>query len=102
MRWKSDFAALRSMIRESADLARLVRAPVFSRDEQQKGMDAILHRMEAAPLTRRFVLTLTAKRRLFVLDDIIGAFGAGRPACAARCGPMSSPRARSRMPRSTS
>ena len=73
---EKDFAALKSMIRESADLARLVRAPVFSRDEQQDGMNAILHRMEAAPLTRRFVLTLTAKRRLFALVDIIGAFQA--------------------------
>jgi len=71
-----DFAALKTMIRESADLARLVRALVFSRDEQKKGMDAILHRMEAAPLTRRFVLTLASKRRLFALLDIIRSFEA--------------------------
>jgi F-type H+-transporting ATPase subunit delta len=71
---ESDFAALKQMIRGSADLARLVRAPVFGSDAQKKGMDAILHRMEAAPLTRRFVLTLTAKRRLFALLDVIGAF----------------------------
>jgi F-type H+-transporting ATPase subunit delta len=32
--------------------------------------------MEATPLTRRFVLLLAAKRRLFVLTDIIGAFQA--------------------------
>ena len=71
---EKDFTALKTMIRESADLARLVRAPVFSSDDQKKGMDAILHRMEAAPLTRRFVLTLAAKRRLFALTDIIGSF----------------------------
>ena len=71
-----DFTALKTMIGESADLARLVRAPVFSRDEQKTGMNAILHRMEAAPLTRRFVLTLAAKRRLFALTDIIRAFNA--------------------------
>ena len=73
---EKDFAALTTMIRESADLARLVRAPVFSRDDQKKGMDAVLHRMEAAPLTRSFVLTLAAKRRLFALVDIIRAFEA--------------------------
>ena len=73
---ETDFAALKTMIRESADLARLVRAPVFSSDEQKKGMDAILHRMEAAPLTRQFVLTLAAKRRLFILVDVIAAFRA--------------------------
>jgi len=71
-----DFATLKTMIAESADLARLVHAPVFSRDEQKTGMNAILHRMEAAALTRRFVLTLAAKRRLFALTDIIRAFGA--------------------------
>ncbi len=73
---EKDFAALKTMMRESDDLARLVRAPVFSREEQKMGMAAILHRMEAAPLTRRFVLTLAAKRRLFALPDVIRAFGA--------------------------
>lgn len=71
---EKDFTALKTMIRESEDLARLVRAPVFSREEQKKGMAALLHRMEATSLTRRFVLTLAAKRRLFVLPDIIRAY----------------------------
>ncbi len=71
---EKDFAVLQAMIAGSTDLARLVRAPVFSRDDQKKGMDAILNRMEAAPLTRRFVLTLASKRRLFALADIIRAF----------------------------
>jgi F-type H+-transporting ATPase subunit delta len=57
-------------------MARLVRSPVFSREDQEKGMDAVLHRMEAAPLTRRFVLVLAAKRRLFALIDIINVFQA--------------------------
>lgn len=71
-----DFATLKTLIAQSSDLARLVRAPVFSREEQKKGMDAILRRMEAAPLTVRFVLTLASKRRLFILTDIIRAFEA--------------------------
>lgn len=69
-----DFSVLKAMIAESADLSLLVRAPVFSRDEQKKGMDALLRRMEAVPLTVRFVLTLAQKRRLFVLADAIRAF----------------------------
>jgi F-type H+-transporting ATPase subunit delta len=64
------------MIRESDDMARLVRSPVFSREDQEKGMDAVLHRMEAAPLTRRFVLLLAAKRRMSALTDIISVFQA--------------------------
>ncbi len=48
-----DFTALRGMIDESADLARFVRAPVFNRDEPQKGMNAILVRMGAEKMTKR-------------------------------------------------
>lgn len=73
---EKDFAILKRMIGESADLARLVRAPVFSREEQKKGMEAILLRMEAAPLTCRFVLTIASKRRFFALSDIIKSFEA--------------------------
>lgn len=69
-----DFAALKAMISESADLSRLVRAPVFSRDDQAKGMNAVLAQMGAAPLTTRFVLLLCAKRRLFILSDAIRDF----------------------------
>jgi F-type H+-transporting ATPase subunit delta len=69
-----DFAALKTMLAESADLARLVRAPVFSRDEQAKGMHALLDAAGAAALTTKFVLLLCAKRRLFVLPDAIRDF----------------------------
>lgn len=69
-----DFAALKTMMTDSPELTRLVRAPVFSRDEQAKGMRALLDKMGAAPLTTRFVLLLCAKRRLFVLADAIRDF----------------------------
>jgi len=69
-----DFAVLRQMMAASPDLARLVRAAVFSRDEQAAGMNAVLHRMEASALTRRFILLLASKRRLFALADIIRAY----------------------------
>ncbi|HWA30664.1 MAG TPA: F0F1 ATP synthase subunit delta [Rhizomicrobium sp.] len=71
---EKDFTALKAMIAESPELARLVRAPVFTREEQAAGLNAVLHRMEAAALTRRFVLMLASKRRLFALVDIIRAF----------------------------
>ncbi len=69
-----DFTTLKALVNENPDLRRLVRAPVFSRKEQEKGMDAILRRMEAAPLTVRFVLLLASKGRLFALMDVIRAF----------------------------
>jgi len=71
-----DFAALKVLIAGSPDLARLVKAPVFTRDEQAKGLDAVLRAMEASPLAVRIVLLLAAKRRLFALTDIIDAFQA--------------------------
>jgi F-type H+-transporting ATPase subunit delta len=69
-----DLATLKALIAQSADLARLVHAPIFTRREQQKGMDAILVKMGADPLTARFVLLLAAKRRLYLLPDAIRAF----------------------------
>lgn len=71
-----DFAALKTMIAESSDLARLVRSPVFSRDAQGKAMKAVLAAMGASALATRFVLLLAAKRRLFALRDIIRAYEA--------------------------
>jgi F-type H+-transporting ATPase subunit delta len=69
-----DLASLRQAIAESADLASLVRAPIYSSEQQKKGLGAILRRMDAAPLTIRFVLLLADKRRLFALTDIIRGF----------------------------
>lgn len=69
-----DLSSLLELLEESDDLARLVRAPVFSAEEQRRGMAAVLRRIEATPLTQRFVLTVANKRRLFALADIIGAF----------------------------
>ncbi|HUO93398.1 MAG TPA: F0F1 ATP synthase subunit delta [Rhizomicrobium sp.] len=69
-----DFANLKALVESSSDLRLLVRAPVFSRKEQEKGMDAVLRRMEAAPLTLRFVLLLASKGRLFALIDVIRTF----------------------------
>lgn len=71
-----DFSALKAMVVESPDLARLVSAPVFSRDDQVKGMQAVLSAMQASELTKRTVAVLAEKRRLFALRDIINAFEA--------------------------
>lgn len=71
-----DFAGLKSMMKASPDLTRLVKAPIFGRAEQDKGMRAVLSQMGASDLTRRFVSLLAAKRRLFILTDIISAFDA--------------------------
>ena len=70
----SDLASLKTLLETSADLRRLVRSPVFSRDEQAKALEAVLTQAHAAPLTRKLVLLLAQKRRLFILTDVIRAF----------------------------
>ena len=72
----ADLAALTKLLNTSADLTRLVRSPVFSRAEQGKAMAAVMARMNAQDLTRRFIGLVAAKRRLFVLPAMIAVFNA--------------------------
>lgn len=73
-RLASDFAGLKTMLAQSPELARLVRSPLFSRQQQAAGMESVLAKAGAGDLTRKLVLLLAEKRRLFALADIIGAF----------------------------
>jgi F-type H+-transporting ATPase subunit delta len=70
----ADLRNLARMVEESADLKRLIRSPVLSRDEQGKAMSAILQAAEMGDLTRRFIGLLVRNRRLFALAAIIKAF----------------------------
>jgi len=71
-----DLATLKALLAASEDLVRLVRSPAFSADEQAKGMNAVLDAAGGHALTRRLVLLLARKRRLFALNDVIRAFEA--------------------------
>ena len=71
---EKDFAALRELIAESADLARLVRSPVFASDDQARALKAVMEKVGISELGTKFVLVLAAKRRLFYLTDIIKSF----------------------------
>ena len=73
-RLASDFQTLKALLKESPELTRLVRSPIYSREDQAKGMEAVLARAGAGDLTRKFVLLLAQKRRLFVLADVLRAF----------------------------
>lgn len=70
----ADFAALKTLLAQSADLKRLVRSPLFSRDDQARAMKLVLDRAGASSLCSNFVLLLARKRRLFALSGIIRAF----------------------------
>ena len=72
----ADLAGLQAMIDQSADLRRLLRSPMFSREEQSRAMEAVLERAGIAQLTRRFIGVVAKNRRLFALEDMIRAFRA--------------------------
>jgi F-type H+-transporting ATPase subunit delta len=72
----ADLEALRAMIGESADLRRLIRSPVLTREEQGKAVEALAERAGFADLTRRFVGVVAEHRRLFALPAVIDAFRA--------------------------
>lgn len=69
-----ELTGLNDMIDSSADMRRLIRSPVISRQDQLKAMDAILAKAGVADLTRKFVGLVVTKRRLFALPDMIKAF----------------------------
>lgn len=72
----ADLDAVRRLLGESADLRRLVRSPVVSREDQGRAMEAILERLGAHALTVRTIGLMASKRRLFALADVIAAYRA--------------------------
>ncbi len=69
-----DFTALTAMIDASPELARVVKSPLFTHQDQARAMTAILAKMGAQKITTQFVLTLAQKRRLAALEAIIASF----------------------------
>ncbi len=69
-----DLDSLSAMLAQSADLVRLVRSPVFSREEQARAIAAVAEKAGFGDLVRRFLGVVANNRRLFVLADAIAAF----------------------------
>ncbi len=69
-----DLRQLSQLLAESDDLKRLVRSPVISRSDQGKAMAALLDKMDANALTKKFVAYVAANRRLFALRAMTRAF----------------------------
>lgn len=69
-----DLQQLQAMIDESADLRRLIRSPLFSREQQSDAMAAVLASAGLSELVRSFVGVVAANRRLFALEGMIGAY----------------------------
>lgn len=73
-RLAADLAMFKGLLAHSPDLVRLVRSPVISREKQSAGMEAVMKQAGAAELTRKLVLLLARKRRLFMLSGVIASF----------------------------
>lgn len=69
-----DIKTLKSMIRESADLNRLLDSPVLTRSEQGKAVKALADAAEFGGLTANFLGLVAQNRRLFALPGILEAF----------------------------
>lgn len=71
---EKDMVALAGLLNESPELARMVRSPVISADDQAKAIGAIAQSAGFAPLTSNFLQVLTRARRLFALRDVVKDF----------------------------
>ncbi|NVK33030.1 MAG: F0F1 ATP synthase subunit delta [Rhodobacteraceae bacterium] len=70
-----DLDAFEGYLNESADLVRLVNSPAFSVEEQLDALTALLDKVKITGLAANFVKLVARNRRLFVLPDMIKAFG---------------------------
>lgn len=70
----ADIDKLDAMIKDSADLSRVVSSPLYGRDDQGKVMDAVSKASGLCDLTRRFLGVIAHNRRLPVLGGMIGEF----------------------------
>jgi F-type H+-transporting ATPase subunit delta len=72
----ADLDRFDALVGESADLARLVRSPVFSADEQVKALAAVLESAGIGGLAAQFLKLVASNRRLFAVRDMIKAYRA--------------------------
>jgi F-type H+-transporting ATPase subunit delta len=70
----ADLARFDAMVAESADLARLVRSPVFGAEEQAKALSAVLEKAAIGGLAAQFLKVVAGNRRLFAARDIVRGF----------------------------
>jgi F-type H+-transporting ATPase subunit delta len=65
---------LSAMLRASAELSRLVRSPILSREEQGKAIAALAERAGFAPVVRDFLAVVARNRRLFAVPAMIQSY----------------------------
>jgi F-type H+-transporting ATPase subunit delta len=71
---KADLERFNALIAESADLARLVRSPVFSAEEQSQALSAVLERAGIGGIAAKFLKLVATNRRLFAVGNMIRGY----------------------------
>jgi F-type H+-transporting ATPase subunit delta len=71
---RADLARFDALISESPDLARLIRSPVFSAEEQTSALTAVLDKAGIGGLAAQFLKVVASNRRLFAAPDMVKAF----------------------------
>lgn len=69
-----ELKSFEALLKESPDLARFVRSPVFSADDQVRALKALLAKAQVGGLTANFLSLIAKNRRLFAVGDMIKAF----------------------------
>ncbi len=73
---KADLDRFDGLVGQSADLARLLRSPVFSSEQQTAAISAILAKAGVGGLAAKFLKVVASNRRLFAARDMVRAFAA--------------------------
>jgi F-type H+-transporting ATPase subunit delta len=73
---EGDLETFGQAIRESGDLAALIRNPQVTREDAGKAMDSVAGVLGSGELTKKFLGVLADNRRLSALPDVIRAFAA--------------------------
>jgi F-type H+-transporting ATPase subunit delta len=70
----ADLQAFLALVDESADLARLVRSPVFTPDERLRALGAVLEAAGIGGLAGNFLRLAAKNRRLYAIPDMITGY----------------------------
>ena len=72
-RLERDIDALDAALSKSADFRRLIRSPIYSRDDQGNAVAAIAASMELSGTMANALGLMASRRRLFVLPQLVAA-----------------------------
>ena len=75
-RCKVNLERFDAMVAEIADLARLLRSPVLSADEQKRALSGVLDKVGIDGIAANFLKLVATNRRLFAARDMVKAYRA--------------------------